>query len=181
MVRRDGEGRFFGTRVNCERVPMLPASIVRDVIEDRFGGACMLLWRDLWDGEIKETADIKPVPPPACFSFVEAVELIRPSMASTDLHLLRKPLPRNGGYDSLLECPICHGLRRALYGWSAACSTRHSAYRSQWQCRECAGLRYSSEGGALLVRSRGYLGKILGVAQTNRPHSWIPLVFAKHS
>jgi hypothetical protein len=39
---------------------LLPASIGRDVLEDRFGGACMLLWRDPWDGEIKETADINP-------------------------------------------------------------------------------------------------------------------------
>jgi hypothetical protein len=105
---------------------MLPASIVRDVLEDRFGGACVLLWRDLWDSEIKERADIKPVPPPACFSFVEAVELVRPSMASTDWDLLRKSLPRNGGYDLLLECPICHGLRRALFGGAGLRSPQSS-------------------------------------------------------
>jgi hypothetical protein len=181
MVRRDQEGRFFGARVNCEQVPLLPASVVRDVLEDRFGGACMLLWRDPRDGEIKETADIKPVPPPECFSFVEAVEIIRPSMGVTDLHVFRQPLPRNGGNDVLIECPNCYGLRRAPYGWPADGSRTRSAIRSQWQCRWCAGLRYASEGSVLVVRSRGYLGKILGVGRANRPRSWAPLVLAKES
>jgi len=181
MVRRDKDGRFLGTRVNCEQVPLLPASLVREVLEDRYGGTCALIWQDPWDGEIKETAEIKHVPPPVCFSFVDAVEVVRPSIGITDLHIFRKPLPRNGGYDSFLECPNCRRLRRSLYGWSAGCWTMHSASRCPWQCRECAGLSYASEGGALVVRSRGKLGKILGVSRAVRPHSWLPIVSAKRS
>jgi hypothetical protein len=75
----------------------------------------------------------------------------------TDLHVFRRSMPKNGGQDIFLECPICLRYRRALYGWAAGGKTTRSAYLSRWQFRECAGLRYASEGGALLVRSRGTL------------------------
>jgi hypothetical protein len=35
----------------------------------------------------------------------------------------------------------------------------------------------ASEGGALLVRSRGVLGKMLGVARAKRPKPWLILHF----
>lgn len=115
--------------------------------------------------------------PPACFSFVEAIELSRSGHSTTDVHLFRRSLPRNGGSTLLLECPNCRELRRGLYGWKAGAPNTRSAFRSGWQCRECAGLRYASEGGALLVRSRGFLGKVLGVARAKRPQPWLPMCF----
>lgn len=114
---------------------------MRDQLEDPSAGGCKLLWRDQWDGKIKETADIKVVSPPECFSFVQAVEVTRPSMIVADLHVFRQSLPRNGGNYALLECPNCGGLRRGLYGWSTDGSTTRTAFKSAWQCRECAGLR----------------------------------------
>ena len=39
-------------------------------------------------------------------------------------------------------------------------------------------LRYSSEGGALLIRSRGLLGLLFGVGHSPRPEPWYPLVFS---
>jgi len=77
-----------------------------------------------------------------------------------------------------LECPVCNNLRRALYGWASACGPTRTAYRSEWRCRECAGLRYASEGGALLIRSRGLLGRLLGVGHAPRPKPWLPIVFS---
>jgi hypothetical protein len=76
------------------------------------------------DGEIRETVEIKHILPPICFSLVDAVEVIRSSVGIIDLHIFRKPLPRNGAYDSFLQCPECHRLRRSLYGWSAGYSWR---------------------------------------------------------
>ena len=57
----------------------------------------------------------------------------------------------------------------------------HSVFVSQWQCRACAGLRYASEGGALLVRAYGtrlhFLELLYGPARMDRPEPWVPLVF----
>jgi excisionase family DNA binding protein len=53
--------------------------------------------------------------------------------------------------------------------------------QSAWECRRCAGLRYSSEGGALNFRTRGAsadlraLTAFLGPAR--RPEPWLPYVF----
>jgi len=68
----------------------------------------------------------------ACFPNVETVEVKRPGESITDLHVFRKSLPRNGGNDLFLECPSCHGLRRALYGWKAGGATSRRVFRAQW-------------------------------------------------
>jgi hypothetical protein len=120
------------------------------------------------------------VAPPECFPNVEAIEVSRPGKSITDVHVFRRSMPRNGGNDVFLECPGCRRLRRALYGWTAGGATTRSAHRSQCQCRACAGLRYASEGGALLVRSRGVLGKMLGVARAKRPQPWLPHMLPLH-
>ena len=65
------------------------------------------------------------------------------TLVSTVLHAL----PRNGGKVRLLVCPFCQLLRKALYGWEAGGQFTTSARRSDWTCRSCSGLRYSSEGG----------------------------------
>ena len=44
-------------------------------------------------------------------------------------------------------------------------------------CRKCNGLRYASEGGALLIRPRGTLGLVFGTGYSPRPESWLPYVF----
>lgn len=169
-------GRFFGLRVDCERVPLLPAGIVRRILDDPCCGQYLLIWQNSLNGAIEEAVQVKRVTPPACFSGVEAIEVTRTDQSITDLHVFRRSMPKNGGMDVFLECPACLGFRRALYGWSAGGTTTRSVYRSQWQCRECAGLRYASEGGALVVRSRGYMGRMLGVARAERPTPWNPCV-----
>jgi hypothetical protein len=174
MVKHRLEGRFFGLRIDCERVPLLPAWVVRWIIDGRNEGQYPLIWRNPWNGAIEEEVLVMRVAPPACFPNVEAIEVSRPGKSITDVHVFRRPMPRNGGNDVFLECPGCRRLRRGLYGWAAGGATTRSVYRSQWQCRECAGLRYASEGGALLVRSRGLLGKMLGVARAKRPQPWLP-------
>jgi hypothetical protein len=178
MVKQRKEGRYFGLRIDCERVPLLPARVVRWILHDPQRSPCQLIWQNPWDGAIEEEVQVMRVAPPACFYEVEAIEVNRPGKSITDVHVFRRALPRNGGNDVFLECPGCRRLRRGLYGWAAGGATTRSAYSSQWQCRDCAGLRYASEGGALLVRSRGVLAKILGVARAKRPQPWLPYVLS---
>ena len=71
---------------------------------------------------------------------------------------------------------INHGLDGSLGGQYTS-----SAVPCCWQCRRCAGLRYASEGGALLIRGRGALARILtaafGPGHSPRPEPWYPYVF----
>ena len=167
-------GRFFGLRIDCERVPMIPAWIVRWVLDDPVDGQYLLVWKNQWSDGIGESVRIKRVAPPACFPDVEAIEIWRSERSITDVHVFRRPLPRNGGNDVFLECPGCRKFRRALYGWAAGGLTTRSAFKSQWQCRECAGLRYASEGGALVIRPRGFLRRMFGVERAKRPEPRVP-------
>lgn len=64
-------------------------------------------------------------------------------------------LPRGNGRDLFLMCRRCARLRRKLYAWEARGPYASSARTTDWQCRTCAGLRYASEGGALVLRSSG--------------------------
>jgi hypothetical protein len=54
----------------------------------------------------------------------------------------------------------------------------NSARSSQWQCPRCARLRFPSEGGALLVRSRGLIGRLFEDGRSERPDVWFPSVFS---
>jgi hypothetical protein len=51
----------------------------------------------------------------------------------------------------------------------------------RWVCRRCAGLRYESEGGALVHRGRGAFFKMIeavyGPCRSERTEPWYPYVF----
>jgi hypothetical protein len=94
-----------------------------------------------------------------------------------------RPLPRNGGTTRLLICPYCQLPRRGLYGWQVDHWGRYtsSARICSWQCRACASLRYASEGGALVLRSRWSFFRLVeqryGGCRSPRPEPWYPYVF----
>lgn len=172
---RSGQGRFFALRVNCEQVPSLPAWAIRMVLDDPRSLAQLFIWKWPWDGKIEDVILVKRVVSPTCFPDVEALELRRSARNITGVHVFRRPMPRNGGYDIFMECPDCRSLKRALYSWTAGGAITRSAFQSEWRCRTCARLSYASEGGAPLARSRGIVGKIFGIARAPRPKSWLPL------
>ena len=67
---------------------------------------------------------------------------------------------------------------RAPYGWKVGDDGRYyKAVQGDWQCRQCAELRYSSEGGALVIRG-GIMSRILRHPFPNysspRPDNWLP-------
>lgn len=54
------EGRFFGRRVNCEQVPLLPACTVARVLDNPRGIPHLLIWRSRDDGTVQEAVRVAP-------------------------------------------------------------------------------------------------------------------------
>jgi hypothetical protein len=179
-------GRFFGRRLNCEQVPLLPAWAVAQVFDDPEEAPYVLVWRDS-AGTVWECVHITPhVDSDVTIVTNELrfwgerdvetgeVEIERDDETTDIIRTLLRPLPRNGGSVRLLICPDCLTPRRGLYGWEPDEDGRFntSVARSNWRCRACHKLRYASEGGALVLRSR-----MFGRSRCARPEPWYPIVF----
>jgi hypothetical protein len=164
----------FGRRVNCEQVPLLPASVVAWILDDSEEVPCVLVWKDS-SGTVQESVHVAPD------AEIGAVEIKRGDGTPEIIDTLLRPLPRNGGSVRLLICPYCQTPRRGLYGWEPGGRFTSSAVRSSWGCRACNHLRYASEGGALVHRGRGRLGRMLeatfGRSRSERPKPWYPEIF----
>ena len=184
------EGRFFGRRVNCEQVPLLPAWVVARIFDDPKETSYLLVWKDSAD-RVQECVHLTPhhsdIPIPANELRIGGerdvetgeVEIQRDDGTTDIIPTLLRPLPRNGGSVRLLICPDCLTPRRGLYGWEPDEDGRFttSVARSNWRCRACHKLRYASEGGALVLRGRGAVGRMFGRSRSDRPEPWLPDVF----
>jgi hypothetical protein len=177
-------GRFFGRRVNCEQVPLLPAWSVAWMLDDPRRIPYLLVWRSRSDGTVQEAVRIAPYSEPGnafVLDWTGWVEIKRFDQTRTFIRTLLRPLPRGGNF-RLFVCPDCTIPRRALYGWEPGGRFTTSAQRSPWRCRVCAGLRYASEGGALLHRGRGAIARLFelmdGPLRSDRPDPWYPYVFS---
>ena len=51
-------GRFFGRRVNCEHVPMLPAQVVAGMLDDPRKIPYLLVWKSRLNGTAREAVRI---------------------------------------------------------------------------------------------------------------------------
>lgn len=194
--RRDG--RFFGRRVNCEQVPLLPAWAVARVLDDPRKIPYLLVWRSDRDGQVKEALRVAPHSDTRSSSgdnrevFSAAhreslprdwVIVRRTDGSCQNICTLLRPVARNGGTVRLLICLCCQLPRRALYGWQVDGWGRYtnSARICSWRCRACASLRYASEGGALVLRSRWSFFRMIeqryGGCRSPRPKPWYPYVF----
>ena len=175
-------GRFLGRRVNCEQVPLLPAGAVGRFLGDPRNIPHLLVWRSPQDGTVQEAVrlsrDVGRVTP---FEWTGWIEIKRFDGVCTYVRTIERPLPRNAAKVRLLVCSGCQKPRRALYGWRPGGSYTTSAERSpHWECRTCAGLRYASEGGALVFRSRWALARLIERqfgGRSARPEPWLPYVF----
>jgi len=176
-------GRFFGRRVNCEDVPLLPARIVQLFLGDPRNIPYLLVWRSPRDGTIQEAVRISRerggLTP---FIWTGWVEIKRPDGTRAVFRTVQGELPRNGGKVQLLACPACGHPRRALYGWRPGGRYTTSVESSpRWECRGCVRLRYASEGGALAHRSRSTFVRLIeqqfGSLRSPRPEPWLPHVF----
>ena len=124
----------FRRRINCESVPRLPAIIVRYFLEAEEVECGSLVWRWMYESQIKESLTLRRMPG-LC-----QVELTRSNGTSQALAYTWHSLPRNGGRGLMVICPRCKRPRRFLYGWK---NDGECVRRSLRQCRECAGLPFS--------------------------------------
>ncbi len=113
------------------------AIIVRYFLEAEEVERGSLVWSWMDESEIKESLTLHRM------SGLSQIELKRGNGASQALAYTWHSLPRNGGRGLMVVCPRCRRPRRFLYGWQ---NDGECVRRSLWQCRECAGLRYQSEG-----------------------------------
>ena len=179
------EGRFYGRRVNCEYVPLLPAGAVARMLDDPRKIPYLLVWKSRSDGTFQEAARITPhseTPHLGGLDWAGAFEIERHDGTRNFIRTLLRPLPRNGGRVRLLICPYCQVPRRGLYGWEPGGRFTNSAQTSPWQCRICAALRYASDGGALVSHGRSAIARLLeqrfGQLRSPRPEPWLPYVFS---
>jgi hypothetical protein len=158
------------------RVPMLPACIVRRVWDDPRRIPYLLIWRGVRDGKVKEALRVIPNHGP---TGAPSVKIKRTDGRSVHVSLVWRPQP-HGGRSLLLRCWSCRQPCRALYGARVGDDGRfYVARRADWECRTCANLRYSSEGGALVVRTRcKILRPLSGLFSGPRPKRWFPDVFS---
>jgi hypothetical protein len=154
------------------------------VLDDLREMPYLMVWQDRDGGGIRDAVRVtRYSEPPDRFNsdWTGWIEIKRPDGSHTLMRTVERPLPRNGGKALLLVCPVCRSRTRALYGWRANRFRTHSVFVHRWQCRTCAGLRYSSEGGALVVRARGSLARLVdslcGLNRQERPLLWYPYVF----
>src|SRR5712692_10563286 len=148
------EGRFHGFRANCEQVPMLPAWAVRWVWDDPRQIPYLLAWKSRWDDKVKEAVRVMRVVPSPGVTEAPSVEVKRSDGSVVPVYLVWRWQP-HGGKSLLLRCWSCLRPCRALYGARVGDDGRfYVVRRSDWECRTCAKLSYSSEGGALIVRTR---------------------------
>jgi hypothetical protein len=173
-------GRFWGRRVDCESVPCLPASAVSRYFSDPRRIPYLLVWEDPHSGAVREAVRIAAYSEPGNLDWRNWVEITRRDGSHTVIRSIQRPMPRNESRTRFLACPGCFAIRRALYGWKLDRTRSHSVYTSLWQCRECAELRHTSEGGALVLRTRCAMNKQLfaRIGSLPRPQPWYPHVFS---
>jgi hypothetical protein len=175
---------FIGSwaRLNCEYMPVIPAWLVRANLNDPRKIPYLLVWKDdRHDGEIMGVVRLAHFT--ACGREAnDYVELKRTDESTTVLRIIWRTLPRNGGRALFLFCPHCETPRRYVYGWEwdSFSGWSNRVRRISWRCRSCARLRYSSEGGALVLRG-GPISRLLRMdvpdMSSPRPEPWLPLVF----
>jgi hypothetical protein len=178
-------GRFFGRRVNCEHVPMIPAQVVAWMLDDPRKIPYLLVWKSRSNGTAREAVRIAACNETNCpdaLNWLAGVEIKGHDGTCNFIRTMLRRLPRNGGSVRLLICPYCSIPRRGLYGWEPGGRFTSGAVRSIWGCRKCNMLRYSSEGEALVHHERGAFASLIeplfcGPIRSDRPKPWYPYVF----
>ncbi len=180
QIWRNG-GRFYGYRINCEQVPMLGACTVRAILDDPRMIPYLVVWKSRKGNEVRQAVRLARSVPRTNLSEVESVDIKWPDGSTVRVYLVWRRQP-HGGCALLLRCSRCGLPQRQLYGAGVGDDGHfYVVRRANWECRECARLRYSSEGGALVMRG-GPISRLLGLRvpdeSSPRPEPWLPYVFA---
>ena len=172
--------RYLGARVNCEGVPRLPAGAVAWVLEDPRHVPYLMVWKDQRSEKLVEAVRVCAYSRSDSLEWTGWVEVKRTDGSHVLIRTIERRLPRNDGKALFVVCPLCQNPRRALYGWRVNRTRANSVFPSSWECRECNGLRYASEGGALRLRPFPIVleGKLFVIRENAlRPESCWPYVF----
>ena len=132
-------------------------------------------------GKLVEVVRVCAYSRPDSLDWTGWVEVKRTDGTHVLIRTIERPLPRNGGKVRFVVCPLCQKPRRGLYGGRVNRTRTNSVLLTSWECRECIGLRYASEGvvhfacGPLPLCSKG---SFLLSEKTPRVQSCWPYVFA---
>jgi hypothetical protein len=141
------------------------------VWDDRRRIPYLLVWNSSRDREVKEAVRVARFVPNTKPQEADAVEARRTD-GTVAISLVWRRQP-HGDRTLLLQCWRCQRSSRALYGAKVGDDGRfYVARRADWECRKCAKLRYSSEGGYLRP---GIIFRAFG--KLPRPALWLPYVF----
>src|SRR5271154_5459999 len=110
-------GRYVGARVDCERIPCLPAAAVTWVLNDPRQAPHLLIWKDPRTDEVMEVVRIALCGAPVPTVCAGSVEVKRADGSRSFVRTIEYRMPRNGGRGRLLICPVCQKRRRGLYAW----------------------------------------------------------------
>jgi hypothetical protein len=172
--------RYVGARVNCESAPCLPAAAVAWVLDDPRQVPYLMVWKDQGSEKLIEAVRVCAYSRADSLDWTGWVEVKRSDGSHVLIRTIERPLPRNGGKTRFVVCPLCQKARRALYGWRVNRRRTNSVFLTSWECRECTGLRYASEGGALRLRPLPVVleGRLFAIRENApRPERCWPYVF----
>jgi hypothetical protein len=167
--------------VNCEQAPTLPGWALRRVLNDPRKIPYLLVWTSPKDGKLREYVQVAHYSqPPTEFKmdWTGWIIIKNPEGRSTPVKTILRALTRNGGSALLMQCPQCDKPCRALFGWSLDRRQSNAVFKGRWQCRRCGELRYASEGGALVLRSRIPALREFLSKHMDRPAPWYPHLFS---
>jgi hypothetical protein len=105
QIRRRG-GRFYGFRINCEQVPILPSWVVRWVWDDPRQIPYLLVWNGGRDGRVKEAVRVARFVPKTILQEADAVGARRTDGSTRLIYLVWRRQPR-GGLALFLRCWKC--------------------------------------------------------------------------
>ena len=145
----DSDSRFAGSnRVNVEDVPRLPTFPAAWTLADPRGRPYFVFWTSPHDGTLTRVLRMESVQQGA------AVQLTIPDVGVFQIPIVRRQLPRRGGFSILYRCPGCGQPRRHLYLRSLVIG-RLVDYQGPL-CTACAGLRWASQGRYIGVFHRAF-------------------------
>jgi hypothetical protein len=155
------DGRFRGaSRVNVESVPRLPTFPAAWTINDPRKCPYLVFWTGP-DGSISLSLRMEQI------DGGQAVQISTRVGDRFPIKILRQPLPSNGAATIMYRCPWCSRPRRYLYPLTLV-RYRLVAYQGP-RCRECAGLRWASQGTYQSVAARASSAAFRQPGKTRSP------------
>ena len=155
------DGRFCGAhRVTVESVPRLPTFPAAWTLDDPRRCAYLVFWTG-HDGSMYLSLRMEQI------DGGQAVQISTESGDIFPIKIQRQPLPANGAATIMYRCPWCRRPRRYLYPLTLVA---HKLVDYQGpRCRECAGLRWASQGTYRGVAARAFSAALLQAGETRSP------------